>query len=204
MLYGKLSQGLAAGDGLHWRGSGWGLPPLWPVVLSLAWHFGSLPDGYGVARVLTALLAPTVVFPVWLLARVFVGPRLALVPALLSVAGAWMVVTSYLVSENLAYPLATASLACTVMAVRDTRMRWLAASVAFAALAALARTQMLCLPVILLLALVLDVVRQPAGARRARLDSRPRALWIVLAIAVAGGFLAFIVDPHLTNYDVLA
>src|SRR3954462_3061270 len=155
MLYGKLSQGFAAGDGLSWRGSGWGLPPLWPIVLSRAWHFGSIPDGYGVARVLTAALASTVVIPVWLLGPFSVGPRLALIPALLSVAGAWMVVTSYLVSENLAYPLATASLACTVMAVRDTRMRWFGAGLGFAALAALTRTQMLCLPVILLLALVL-------------------------------------------------
>jgi Dolichyl-phosphate-mannose-protein mannosyltransferase len=204
MLYGKLSQGFAAGDGLEWRGSGWGLPPLWPVVLSVAWHFGSIPDGYGVARVLTALVASTVVVPVWLLGRVFLGPRLALVPAVLSVGGAWMVVTSYLVSENLAYPLATASLACTVMAVRDVRLRWLGLSVAFAALAALSRTQMLCLPVILLLALVLDVARQPAGARHARAQARPRAFWIGLAVVVTGGLLAFIVDPTLTNYDVLA
>src|SRR4051812_49428641 len=142
MLYGKLSQAFAAGNGLNWRGSGWGLPPLWPIVLSSAWHLGSVPDGYGAARVLTAALASTVVIPVWLLARTFVGPRVALIPALLSVAGAWMVITSYLVSENLAYPLATASLACTVMAVRDTGTRWLAASFALGILAALTRTQM--------------------------------------------------------------
>src|SRR4051794_4186581 len=204
MLYGKLSQSFAAGDGLEWRGSGWGLPPLWPVVLSVAWHFGAVPDGYGVARVLTAVVASTVVVPVWLLGRVFLGPRLALVPAALSVVGAWMVVTSYLVSENLAYPLATGSLACTVVAARDVRLRWLVLSLALASLAALARPQMLCLPVILLLALVLDVARQPAGGRRARARARPRVMWIGLAAAVAGGLLAFIVDPTLTNYDVLA
>jgi hypothetical protein len=202
MLYGKLSQGFANGDGLEWRGTGWGLPPLWPVVMSVVWH-GSIPDGYGLARVLTAVLASTVVVPVWLLAREFLGPRLALVPALLSVTGAWMTVTSYLVSENLAYPLATASLACTVMAVRDTRTRWLAGSVAFAVLAALSRTQMLCLPVILLVALVLDVARQPPGARRERIEARPRLLWAGLALAVVAGVLAFVIDPNLTNYDVL-
>jgi hypothetical protein len=203
MFYGKLSQSFASGDGLQWRGSDWGLPPLWPVVLSAAWHFGSIPDGYSAARVLTAVVGSTVVFPVWLLGRVFLGPRLALVPATLSVMGAWMVVTSYLVSENLAYPLATASLACTVMAVRDTRARWLAWSLGFAVLAALSRTQMLCLPVILLVALLLDLARQPAGGRRARIDARPRALWIGLVVAVVGGLLAFVVDPNLTNYDVL-
>jgi Dolichyl-phosphate-mannose-protein mannosyltransferase len=204
MFYGKLSQSFADGDGLKWHGADLGLPPLWPVVLSLAWHFGSVPDGYGVARVLTALLASAVVFPVWLLAREFVGPRLALVPAVLSVVGAWMTVTSYLVSENLAYPLATAALACTVMAVRDTRTRWLGWTMFFALLAALTRTQLLALPVILLVALLLDVARQPRDRRRARIDERPRALWIGLAVLVAGGLLAFVAKPDLTNYEVLA
>ena len=32
MLYGKLSQGLAFGEGLEWRGTDWGLPPLWPAA----------------------------------------------------------------------------------------------------------------------------------------------------------------------------
>jgi Dolichyl-phosphate-mannose-protein mannosyltransferase len=203
MFYGKLSQSFANGEGLEWRGSSWGLPPLWPVLLSIAWHFGSIPDGYDVARVLTAVVASTVVVPVWLLARVFLGPRLALIPTLLSVTGAWMIVTSYLVSENLAYPLAVASLACTVMAVHDTRTRWLVASFGLGVLAALTRTQMLALPVILLVALFIDIARQPRSQRRARFDARPRALWIGLAVVVAGGLLAFIVNPNLTNYDVL-
>jgi hypothetical protein len=204
MFYGKLSQGLAFGEGLEWRGSGWGLPPLWPAVLSLAWHFRSVPHGYGVAKVIGTLICSATIVPVWLLGRAVVGPRLALAAALLSVLGSWMCVTSYLVSENLAFPLATASLACTTMAVRDTRNRWILASGAFAVLAAAARTQMLALGVILLLALVLDVVRQPAGARRARVAARPVALWATLGVIVAGMLLAFVVSPGLTNYDVVA
>lgn len=204
MLYGKLSQGIAFGDGFEWRGSSWGLPPLWPAVLSLAWRSGSLPDGYAVAKVLGTLLASLTVAPAWLLARGVVGDRLALVPALLCVLGSWMSVTSYLVSENIAFPLATASLACTVMALRDTRTRWIAASAAFAVLAALARTQMLALGVILLLALILDVLRQPRGARRARIDARPRLVWGALAAVVVAVLVAFVAKPDLTNYDVLA
>lgn len=204
MFYGKLSQSFADGDGLKWRGVGLDLPPLWPVVLSIAWHFGSIPEGYGVARVLTGAVASAVVFPVWLLAREFLGPRLALVPALLSVAGAWMAVTSFVVSENLAYPLATAALACTVMAVRDPRSRWLGWTMLFSLLAALTRTQLLALPVILLVALLLDIARQPSGRRRARMDERPRTLWIGLGAVVVGGLLLFVAKPDLTNYDVLA
>jgi hypothetical protein len=48
------------------------------------------------------------------------------------------------------------------------------------------------------------VVRQPSGARRARIDARPRALWIGLAAVVAAMLIAFVAKPDLTNYDVLA
>src|SRR4051794_29177907 len=41
MFYGKMSQNFAAGDGLQWRGTSGGLPPLWPILLSAGWHFGS-------------------------------------------------------------------------------------------------------------------------------------------------------------------
>ncbi|MEA2493420.1 MAG: hypothetical protein QOJ29_1331, partial [Thermoleophilaceae bacterium] len=88
--------------------------------------------------------------------------------------------------------------------LRDTRTRWIVASLLFAVPAALTRTQMLALPVILVVALVIDVVRQPPGARRARIDARPRALWIGLVALVVGGLLTFVVKPDLTNYAILA
>jgi hypothetical protein len=203
VLYAKLSQSFAAGHGLEFRGVGVGYPPLWPVLLSPVWYFGSAVQGYEIAKVLGALLASTVVFPVWLLGRELVGPRLALVPAALCVTGAWMETTALIVSDNLAYPLAVASLACIVMAVRDTRARWVLASLGLAVPAALTRTQMLALPVILVLALALDVARQPAGARRSRIQARPRALWVLLVVGVVGLLAAYAADQSLTGYPIL-
>ena len=63
---------------------------------------------------------------------------------------------------------------------------------------------MLVLPVILILALAIDVVRQPPGQRRPRLAAWPRALWIALGAGVAALLVAFIVKPDLTNYAILA
>jgi hypothetical protein len=203
VLYAKLSQNFAHGSGLEFRGVGVGYPPLFPVVLSWVWHFGSAVEGYQIAKVFGAVLASTVVIPVWLLGRELVGPRLALVPAGLSVTGAWMQSSALVVSDNLAYPLAVASLACTVMALRDTRARWVVASLAFAVPATLARTQMLALPVILVVALALDVARQPPGSRRARVQARPRALWALLVAGVAGLLIAFAADQSLTGYPLL-
>ena len=203
MYYGKLSQSFAAGDGLVWRGSDGGLPPLWPLILSVGWHFGSAPDVWEALKIFCAGLASAVVFPVWLFARGYVGERRALLAAALAVAGPWMAVTPFIVSENLAYPVATASLFCLVLALRGVSMRWFGAGLALAAVACLTRTQMLSLPVIFVVALLLDVARHPAGERRARFDAWPRALWVTLGGAVVALMLAFILKPGLTNYDVL-
>jgi hypothetical protein len=204
MYYGKLSQNLALGNGLEWRGSGYGLPPLWPALLSLVWRFGSTPEAYGTAKLLGATLASLVVIPTWLLATVFVGPRRALVAAALSVAGAWMSVTAFIVTENFAYPVATASLAALVIALHKTSVRWLGVSLAFAGVAAAARTQMLSLFVIVVIALAIDVLRQPRAQWREHVGAWPRALWIGLVTAVAALLLVFILKPGATNYDVLA
>jgi hypothetical protein len=63
---------------------------------------------------------------------------------------------------------------------------------------------MLALGSILLVALVLDVLRQPRGARRARVDARPRIVWGALGVVVVAVLVAFIAKPGLTNYDLLA
>jgi hypothetical protein len=149
-------------------------------------------------------LASATVIPTWLLARVLVGPRLALVPAFLSIAGAWMMITAFIISDNLAYPLATASFACTVTAVRDTRVRWVIGSGAFATLAVLTRTQLLVLPVILVVALAVDVIRQPRGERVARIEARPRALWAVLGVGVVALVAVSVAVSSLSSYDILS
>jgi hypothetical protein len=204
MKYGKLSQSLAAGDGLQWRGDSHGLPPLWPAILSLVWNFGSTPEAYGTAKVLGAALCSLAVVPTWLLARTLVGPRRALIAAALSIAGAWMAITVFIASENVVYPLATASLASLVVALRRTSVKWLGISLAFALLAASARTQMLSLFVVVVVALGLDVLRRPRNQWRGRIDAWPRPLSIGLVTAVTALVLAFIVKPDLTNYEVLA
>ncbi|HEX4733509.1 MAG TPA: hypothetical protein VH247_03770 [Thermoleophilaceae bacterium] len=204
LTYAKLSQSFAYGHGLTWRGSGTGLPPLWPILLAPVWHIGSVPDGYAAGKLIGTIVAVSAAIPTWLLGRELVGPRLALIPAVLSLVGTWMGVTAFLASENLAYPLAVAALAATVMAVRDTRGRWLAISLAFGILASLGRLQMLVLPVILVLSLAIDVVRQPTGTRRDRIAARPRWLSGGLAAIVVAGLAAFVVKPDLTHYEVLA
>lgn len=204
MIYGKLSQNLTLGHGLEWRGSNQGLPPLWPTLLSGVWHFGTTTEAYGTAKVLCSALASLAVIPTWLLGRSLVGPRRALIAAALSVTGVWMALTVFIASENLVYPIATASLAALVTALRKTSLRWFGLSLALALVASAARTQMLSLFVVAVVALGFDVLRHPRAEWKARLDAWPRALWIGLTAAVAALLLVFILKPGATNYDVLA
>lgn len=188
IFYGRLSQNFALGHGLSWRGNHQGLPPLYPVVLSLAWHGGSAVHQYAVAKLIGCLLACSASVPVWLLARRMVNPWLALIPATLAIAGAWMEMTGQLVSENLAYPVSTAALCATVMAVRNPGWKWFLIAGGLSAVGILTRAELIVLPAVLVLAVAADVLRQRRGTRLDRLVEHP---WPVLAtvgavIAVLG------------------
>jgi multisubunit Na+/H+ antiporter MnhB subunit len=62
---------------------------------------------------------------------------------------------------------------------------------------------MLALPLILVVALALDLARQPRGTRRARIRARPRSLWVLLLAGLVGLLAAFAADQSLTGYPIL-
>ena len=200
-IYGNVAQNIAHGVGATWRGQGQGIPLLYPIVLSVPFRIGSTVDGYGWAKLLGVALSSAVVFPVWMLARELAGHRLALAAAALSVAGAWMSYSVLLISENLALPLATATLAATVMALRRPGSRWIWLAVAFLAAAAYTRVILFGLVPVVFGALALDVWRQPAGERRARaqLHRVPLALF---GAAVLAGLVVFFASSTLGRYSV--
>jgi Dolichyl-phosphate-mannose-protein mannosyltransferase len=204
VYYGKLSQNLALGHGLTWRGASTGLPPAWPALLSLAWHGSSAVHGFAVAKVIGCFAACLTIVPVWLLGRELVGPRLALIPAMLSIAGAWMEMTGQMASENLAYPVATAALCSTVMAVRRPGWRWFMTALALCLLGTLTRVQLFVLPIVLVVAILIDVARQPAGARMTRFRQHPWPALVAIAIVVAVGILVIATHPSVIRRYPLA
>ena len=69
-IYGHLSQSLAHGDGLSWRGQSQRLVSLLYVLLiTPAWTLGSTVTGYTVAKVIGSFALCTVAIPVFLVAR---------------------------------------------------------------------------------------------------------------------------------------
>ena len=76
-IYGHLSQSLAHGDGLTWRGEPQRLISLLYVLLiTPAWWLGSTVTGYAAAKIIGAAVLCTVAIPVYLLARTLLTPRL--------------------------------------------------------------------------------------------------------------------------------
>ena len=186
-LYQGLAESLANGDGLTIRGAGQDLISfLYILGVAPAWLVASGEEAYAFARTLNAVYMSLAAVPVWLLARELTDGRRALIPTGLVLVGPWMLLTNEIVTENLAFPLATASLAAMVMALRTPGSRWWLAAGAFALGATLSRTHLGALAGVLLVLPLLDPLRMPAGLRRERLRAHRAWLWAMVAmVAVA-------------------
>ncbi|HMJ37655.1 MAG TPA: hypothetical protein VK501_27360 [Baekduia sp.] len=199
LRYSQLARSLVHGHGFVWRGEGHANAVHQPTALyvyflaPLWWLFDSAVHARDASKVLGTLVLCTQVVPVWLLARPMVGPRLALVPATLAVAGTWMTVGAMTLTEVLALPLTTAALCCAAMALRRPGSRAGYAAIAFALLATWARIQLVVLVPVLLLAFALDVLRVP-GERRVRLRAH-RAVLVVTGALTAAMVLVSLARP---------
>jgi hypothetical protein len=127
--------------------------------------------------------------------------RLALIPAVLSVAGTWMLSSAETATEVLAFPLAAAALCTAVLALRrpGSRLGWVA--FALLLLGTWARVQLAVLVPALLVAFLLDALRDPAR-RGARLRAHRPYL-----VAAGGGvvvltFIALVVPSVTGDYAV--
>ena len=186
--YGHLARSLADGDGFTWRGQSVSLhSALYIFVIAPTWLFRNTLTAYALSKVLGALMLSALVIPVWLLARQLLRPQLALLVAGFTVAGSWMTASALLLTENLAFPLATGAFAATVATMRQPGSRWGALALALALLAAGARFQLVLLVPVIAAALLLDAARLPSAAeRRERIVAHRRHLLGAVAIMSIG------------------
>lgn len=203
-LYGHLARSVADGDGLSWRGQDIALhAALYVYAIAPAWLGDSTTHAYTAAKSAGAVLLCLAALPTWIVARRFVAPGLAVLCALMTVAGSWMMTSGLILTENLAFPLATAALAATVVAVAHPggRSGWLALGVAV--LAAWARLQCVALVAVLFGALVIAAVAGAAPARRRLREDR----WLVLltgSASIGGAVVAFAKPSVLGIYSDIA
>lgn len=190
--YSALARSFADGHGLMYNGGSIGVrAALYIYAISPAWLVtDSLTHAYAFAKGISAFMICAVAFPTWLLARRYMPPLVALVPVVLVLAGSWMTSAGQMIMENLAFPLAAASLAALVTALTRPGSRWLWIAFGFALLATWARFQLAVLVPIILLALIVDVSLQ-GHAWRARLRPYRWLLGLTAIMTVVGGIVVF-------------
>lgn len=202
--YSALARSVADGNGLTYNGgpiSGGLRAALYLYTIAPAWIVtDSLTQSYAIAKAMSAFMICAVVFPTWLLARRYMPPLVALIPAALMVAGSWMTSSGQLIMENLALPLATASLAALVTALVRPGSRWLWISFLFALLAAWSRAQMAMLVPIIFIALLVDIAAAGRSGWKARLRPNRWLLGITAAITVIGGIVVLSKPTVLGSY----
>ncbi len=159
--YSALARSLADGHGLTWHGGSAGIrAALYIYAIAPAWLLThSQTEAYAIAKAISAALACAVVFPTWWLARRYLPPLVALIPAALVVAGSWMTHSGQLIMENLALPLSAAALAALVVAVTKPGSRWSWFALGFAVLATWSRMQLAVLIPIIFVVLLIDVAQ---------------------------------------------
>ena len=207
LLYSKLAQSLAAGDGLAFRGHAIFFPaPLAAVVQAPLWLVHSTPFAYGLVKALNTALMAAAVFPAYALARRLVRPSYALLAAALTVAGPQMVYGPYLMSEALAYPVFLLALATMVRALDRPSRGMEAAVVAVTLSAVLTRIQFLVVPLAYLVAVPIAarLCGRPvrAALSRHRISLVALAAMIALPVVSGGAVLGSYAGAGLLHYDL--
>lgn len=192
-LFWAVAKSFAAGDGLTWRGEGIGLYYfLYPVLLAPAfWIGGSVAESYTLVHLINSLMIVGVIFPAYLLARLFVGRAWSALAALLAVSLPAVNYAGVIGTESLGYPVATAAFGAMILSIaRPRRRNWILALIAIG-LAVLTRAQFAVLAPAYFVALMLAGRMRAPEERRAyfRVQREPLALLLAAFVLVGVAFL---------------
>ncbi|MGH3071001.1 MAG: hypothetical protein ACRDNB_01870 [Gaiellaceae bacterium] len=169
---------------------------LYPVLLSTMYGSGNVPASLEGAHRLNAFVIATAAIPVFLLARrIGLGLALAVATGALAVAVPWVVLSSFLLTEVVAYPAFCWALLALVHAIDRKTWVWDAVALLAIGLAVLARTQFVVLVAVLIVAVAVEAALTMTPRRAAAELWRTRrplvvlygALLAVILVAVSSG-----------------
>src|SRR5437763_7424127 len=133
------------------------LNQLYPLVIAPVFRHGQVLHGLHQAHVLNAFVMTSAIVPAYVLARrVTQNQWLPFVVAVTSVAVPWLALSSFLLSEVVAYPVFVLALLALQAAIARPSPRTDLLAAAAIALAVLARTQFYALAIVLAAAIVLQ------------------------------------------------
>lgn len=167
---------------------------LYPLLLATVYRHGLVPSALHEAHRLNAYVMASAALPAFLLARAVTRRRLAAyLVALLSVCVPWLVFSSFLLTEVVAYPAFLWAMLALHHATASPRLRNDVLALAGVALATLARTQFFVLVVVLVGAIVGHELALAEARGRARLATGlRRAVARHRLVAAVGALLALV------------
>jgi hypothetical protein len=115
---------------------------LYTYLIAPAWRIGDTSRAYGVAKAIGVVAMTAVVFPAYLLARLFVSPRWALFACVGAAVIPALAYSEMLLVEPLAYPTAALCFWLLAKALITRRFRWIAGAAGACLLAPLVRSQL--------------------------------------------------------------
>jgi hypothetical protein len=185
----RIARGIA--DHLHpvVMGQSTSLDSLATVLTAPAWLFGSVGEGYAVAKWIGVACMAATLFPAYALARMVVGRWSALLAATGAVVAPCLAYTIFLVEEPFAYPFSTLCLFLIAKALVTRRRNWVAAAVVASLVAPFVRNQLLVLPAVFLIAA--SVLWWQTPAMRSRRAAWSRWDWVGLIVLALGAWILF-------------
>ena len=170
LIYGRLAQNLAAGEGRTFQGIPLSLPALYSTFVAPAWALLGDTAAYRLALGLNAMAMTAVVLPSFALARRIVAFRWALAAATCAALVPAMVWAGMLMTEAVAYPVAAVSLLLMVHVLRHPTVVGATLVAVTVGIAYLVRTQLVVLAAVFVAALALDILRSGRGRIGERLQ----------------------------------
>jgi hypothetical protein len=160
LSYSKLAQSIGqTGHLALFNDRGLSYSPLYPLVLSPIYALGaSAPTAYSLIKIVNALLISLSIFPTYKIARFVLPRRFSLLVAALSALAPALSYSSFVMSENLAYPLCLVGVWAMIAAARAPGLRSDAIVLASIVAATAARIQLIVLFPVALTAFVLAPV----------------------------------------------
>jgi hypothetical protein len=188
----QLSRSIAETGEPARRGVPHGFTSLVPWFTAPFWWIPDTQDAYAAIRSFQALVMAAAIFPAYGIARFAVGRPWALFAAIAAIATPALSYAPILVEEPFAYPLSALALWLILRAALEPTRGSILIALAGALLAMLTRSQLIALPIVLLLTLL-------AGAWRSEPIRRWRAGW-TRGDWVGAGFLALLVFFAVTAF----
>jgi hypothetical protein len=200
----QLSRAIADTGHAARRGEPFAFKSLYAYLIAPGWWIHSTSSAYVAIKYLNTVVMALTAVPVYLLARLLVPKRIALIAALASLCTTALYYAAFLIPEVLAYPTFALGAYVTIRALAGGGRRWIAAAIVLDLIAMEVRGELVVLPASFALGAVVLWFVGPRG-QRLRRDWRPFD-YVGAGLLLAGGLIVLneLVSPHAQQWAVVS